>query len=50
MSKNVFEYRLCIGKGMFLNIDLAQARAIIQKSFTFDSGKFIDFIKTFDPC
>ena len=32
---------------MFLNRDFAQAREIIPKPLTLDSGKFVDFIQMF---
>ena len=38
MSKNVFEYGFCIGKGDNQ-----------KKSLTLDSGKFVDYIQTFGP-
>ena len=31
---------------MILNREFAQAREIIQKILTLDSGKFVDFIQT----
>ena len=34
---------------MFLNMDFVYSREIIQKSFTLDSGKFVDFIQMFGP-
>ena len=34
---------------MLLNRDFAQAREIIQKSLTLDSGKFVNFIQMFGP-
>ena len=33
---------------MFLNRDFALARKIIQKSLILDSGKFVNFIQTFE--
>ena len=34
---------------MFLNREFAQAREIIQKSLTLDSGKFVNLIETSGP-
>ena len=52
MYRKNFEYRFTNKNLMFkkfLNRNFAQARQIIQKSLTLDSGKFVNFIQIFGP-